>query len=233
MLFHCPCLPSPPSDRSIFFLSNLHPYFFSKSTFLVLPPFPSVGRFLEGEVRFIAHARLALVGIYFRFLVRALYGLLAGLEGSNRKKSNRRKVNALIVYIYPSSVFRLHMSIYHPYRTLYAFVFLVFYFICRAPMPSRAALVRSCLLIPMVHQFDPRSTSPFFFVSFSTVPPVGRWLFSLSFSFFDPSSFTFTFDFVSSISRLSESLSALIDCLLCTVLSTYSSVRPSVRPSVR
>lgn len=136
---------------------------------------------------------------------------------------------SLTVYIYPSSVYLAYYICLYTIRTVRSMLFLllVFYFICRAPMPSRAVPVRSCLLIPMVHQFDPRSTLPPFFVSFSTVPPVGRWLCSLSFSFFDPSSFTFTFDFVSSISRLS--LSVLIDCLLCTVLSTNSSVRPSAK----
>lgn len=88
MLFHCPCLPSPhpPIDRYFSSLISFHIFFF-KVHFLGFATLSQRRTIFGGGGSFHrARARLALVGIYFRFLVRALYGLLAGLEGSNRKK---------------------------------------------------------------------------------------------------------------------------------------------------
>lgn len=125
----------------------------------------------------------------------------------------------------PSTLHTMSMSIYHPYRTLMLFVdcFFCYYFISFFAPTRCVALVVSCLIIPMVHQFDPRPhTSPILF-RLPPCPPGGRWLFVLRFRF---RSFVFYLSFLLLLLFRPFLIclsvcSYRIDSLLSTVLSFH------------
>lgn len=141
---------------------------------------------------------------------------------------------SLTVYIYPSSVYLAYYICLYTIRTVRSMLFLllVFYFICRAPMPSRAVPVRSCLLIPMVHQFDPRSTSTFFLFRFPPSPP-------LTVGYFRFRSRSLILHHLLSLLILFRPFLVCLCLLLSTACCapcfplTRPSVRPLTRPSVR